>query len=202
MAISKKRQAEKDARGRTAELINWRAKGSDPKEAARLGIIPGLFPEALTDLEKKQAKLMLEADKRFDELQDLQEEAVRLWRADGKSALALGKVLVKVQEKMAGLHRGAFKRWWVSEGLEKNRVYYCIRLASPKGNKVKESKERRARTARAVAFSVVNDKLQKLWKLGEESNTQKANELLQEIVAEIKERFIANLKTKAMAASA
>jgi cell fate (sporulation/competence/biofilm development) regulator YmcA (YheA/YmcA/DUF963 family) len=197
MAISKKKQAEKEARERAHILTKWRMNGQDPKEAEKLGILP-LFTEQLSELQKQEAKIHLEAAKHSDELEELQKEALRLWKADKKSALAVGKILVKVQEKMASMPHGAFKRWWVAEGLQKNRVSYCMRLASPKGNKVKESKERRARTPRAVAFSLVNDKLQKLWKLGEENNTQKANELYQEIISEIKERFIANLKKSAL----
>lgn len=64
-------------------------------------------------------------------LQALKEEALRLWAVDQQSALDLGKALIAVREALAENH-GAFAAWFRENGLEENRVYYCIRKAEGK----------------------------------------------------------------------
>ena len=85
--------------------------------------------------------------------------------------------------------------------MEKNRVNYCMRLVSKDGDKVKTGKERLRRSPKAVAFGEVNDKLSRLWKLkeSEEYSAKEAGKLLEEILDEIKDRF---MKPKARGASA
>lgn len=64
-------------------------------------------------------------------LQALQERALELWEIDQTSALELGKALCAVRDAMRDEH-GAFSKWYRANGLEENRVYYCIRRAERK----------------------------------------------------------------------
>jgi hypothetical protein len=196
MAKSKKQEALEASRRRQIQIMKWHAGGRDPKEAKRLGIMEELYADQVSKEEMKECgQQALEL-----EVEPLQQQAVKIWNDDKRTARELGRVLNKVQDVMIKMGRGAFQKWWTSAGMEKNRVYYCMRLVSPKGDKVKESKDRRRRSPKAVAFSLINEKLSKLWKLAEGNETQEAKVLFDQIIAEIKERFIA--KPKAMAASA
>lgn len=195
MAKLTKKQDEARKRADQISMLKWKAGGRDLKEAEKLGIMAVLYEhEPLTQEYMKDAA----ARAQELELEPAQQEVLRLWREDKRTAKDLGKALCNVQKLMT--KRGAFKNWWMSEELEKNRVYYCMRLVSKDGDKVKASKERRRRSPKAVAFNLVNEKLSKLWKLSEEGDTKEADALLKEIIDEIKERFIA--KPKTMAASA
>jgi hypothetical protein len=64
-------------------------------------------------------------------IQALQERALKLWEVDQASALELGRALCAVRDAMRDEH-GAFARWYRENGLEENRVYYCIRRAEGK----------------------------------------------------------------------
>jgi len=67
----------------------------------------------------------------FCELPALQQRALELWEVDQASALELGRALCDVREAMREEH-GAFAKWYRDNGLEENRVYYCIRRAEGK----------------------------------------------------------------------
>ena len=61
----------------------------------------------------------------------LQDRALELWAVDQASALELGRALLAVREAMCEQH-GAFAQWFRENGLEENRVYYCLRRAEGK----------------------------------------------------------------------
>ena len=61
----------------------------------------------------------------------LQDRALELWAVDQASALELGRALLAVREAMREQH-GAFAQWFRENGLEENRVYYCLRRAEGK----------------------------------------------------------------------
>lgn len=158
-----------------------------------------IYAHEIEKAEKHIEVLQEKLDATQEKLKELQAKAVALWKKDETSAHELGGLLWEIKALMK---HGDFHKWWTRAGLSQARVSYCMRVAAPEGDKVKAAKEKVRQTPRAKAFSLVNDKLSKLWELASENNTQKANELFQEIIAEIKERFIANLKTKTMAANA
>jgi N6-adenosine-specific RNA methylase IME4 len=58
------------------------------------------------------------------EIQLLQARALDLWKQDEDSAERLGKALLDVQDAMGW---GSFQKWYEANGLDKNRVNYCIR---------------------------------------------------------------------------
>jgi hypothetical protein len=64
-------------------------------------------------------------------VQALQQRALELWEVDQASALELGRALIAVRDAMRE-ERGAFAKWYRENGLEENRVYYCIRRAEGK----------------------------------------------------------------------
>jgi len=61
----------------------------------------------------------------------LQDRALKLWEVDQASALDLGHALCAVRDAMREEH-AAFAKWYRANGLEENRVYYCIRRAEGK----------------------------------------------------------------------
>jgi len=63
----------------------------------------------------------------------LQQRALELWEVDQASALELGRALIAVRDAMREEH-GAFAKWYRENGLEENRVYYCIRRAEGKAS--------------------------------------------------------------------
>src|SRR5258707_13145415 len=63
----------------------------------------------------------------------LQQRALELWEVDQTSALELGRALIAVRDAMREEH-GAFAKWYRGNGLEENRVYYCIRRAEGKSS--------------------------------------------------------------------
>lgn len=75
----------------------------------------------------------VQQEKRVESLnvQALQQRALELWEVDQASALELGKALCAVRDAMRDEH-GAFAKWYRDNGLEENRVYYCIRRAEGK----------------------------------------------------------------------
>lgn len=64
-------------------------------------------------------------------IKGLQQRALELWEVDQASALELGRALIAVRDAMREEH-GAFSNWYRENGLEENRVYYCIRRAEGK----------------------------------------------------------------------
>jgi hypothetical protein len=65
------------------------------------------------------------------DIQALQLRALQLWEADKASALELGRALLVLRDAMQDQH-GAFTQWWRDNGLDENRVYYCMRKAEGK----------------------------------------------------------------------
>jgi hypothetical protein len=186
MAKPSKKQQEARSRADQLSILKWTANGRDREEGINLGIMVDQFAPVTAEQRKAAAAEALQM-----ELEPAQQEVLRLWKDDKRTAKDLGFALLAVQKQMT--KRGAFTAWWTSEGLEKNRVYYCMRIVQKKdGDKPKGGEERPRRSSRAVAFSEVNDILRDLWKLkeSEEYTKKEAEELLDRIVAEIKERFM------------
>jgi hypothetical protein len=178
-----KRQEEATKRATALSILKWTANGRDPKEAEKLGIMADLYAPVTPEQMKAAAAEALQM-----ELEPAQQEVLRLWRDDKRTAKDLGFALLAVQKQMT--KRGAFTAWWTSEGLEKNRVYYCMRIVQKKDPDKPEGDKRRS--PKAVAFAKVNDTLRDLWKLKEsdEYTVSAAKELLDKIVEEIRERFM------------
>jgi hypothetical protein len=66
-------------------------------------------------------------------LATLQATVVQLWVKDQASAEELGRALRCVRDEMKAFkRRGAFKKWFLAQGMDENRVYYCIRLVEGK----------------------------------------------------------------------
>lgn len=190
MAKPSKKQEAARSRADQLRILKWTANGRDPKEAEKWSIPAAMYPPVSKEEMKAAAERVQEL-----ELEPAQQEVLRLWRDDQRTAKDLGRALLVVQKQMT--ERGAFTAWWKQEGLEKNRVYYCMRIVQKKdGDKTDDGDERPRRSSRAVAFSEVNDKLRDLWKLKESDDYTKkeAEELLEKIIAEIKERFMLKAK--------
>jgi hypothetical protein len=73
-------------------------------------------------------------------IQLLQKDVLRLWKADNDSALELGKALINLRDAMKDAH-GNFAQWFKDAGLVKNRVYYCIREAEGKNKRLKKDEQ-------------------------------------------------------------
>ncbi len=108
----------------------------------------------------------------------------------------LGVCLLAVKVRMP---HGAFKAWWQQLGMTQARVSYAMRVAF---GKVKEAKKRAAATPRAKALRLVGGKLAELYDLAEAGKQQQAQKLFDEIVDEIKLRFMASLSVRKPAAKA
>jgi hypothetical protein len=145
---------------------------------------------SVDELNKLEAKVETQKEAK---LQSLQNTAVALWKKEQSNTVELGKSLLAIK---AMVDHGEFKKWWTKEGMNQGRVSYCMRVADPKGNKVKEAKEKTQSTPRAKALGAVNKKLAQLWSLAEAGEGQKARELFDEVVAEIRARFMPKAKAQ------
>lgn len=180
------------------QLAEWTSKGRSKELAAQYGIIADMFPDDVSENEKKSAQVELKDVS--DEVIALQNKAVTLWKRDESNAKELGTVLLQIKTIIG---HGKFTAWFTKAGLEQNRVSYCMRLAAPEGNKVQAAKERVKKTPRAKALRIVLKKLAKLYDVAEEGDAEKAKELFREIRADIEARFLVALeKSKAKAAAA
>lgn len=77
------------------------------------------------------APLLEDLSRRSLDIQALKDTALGLWRADKASARNLGAALIAVRDAMSANH-GAFTRWYEKNGLDENRVNYCIRVVEGK----------------------------------------------------------------------
>jgi len=69
-------------------------------------------------------------------IQALKDHALELWKKDQGSAKELGEALIAVRDVLRS-NRGGFARWYRQQGLNENRVHYCIRLAEGKVKKAR-----------------------------------------------------------------
>jgi hypothetical protein len=131
-----------------------------------------------------------------EQLDLLQLNARALYKIAEHEAGELGRALLRVRERMA---HGQFKAWWTQAGMKQARVSYAMRLAE---GKVGAAKERLTATPRAKALRSVGGKLAELYDLAEAGKQQHAQKLFDEIVDEIKLRFMASLSLRKPAAKA
>lgn len=180
------------------QLAEWTAKGRSKELATQYGIMADMFPEDVSENEKKSAQVELKEVS--DKVVALQDKTVTLWKKDESNAKELGIVLLQIKTIIG---HGKFGKWCQKAGLEQNRVSYCMRLAAPEGNKVQAAKERVKKSPRAKALRDVLKKVSALYDLAEQGETEKAKELFKEIKTYIEAKIITALdKPKAKAAAA
>jgi hypothetical protein len=152
------------------------------------------------ELAKQKEKIEAQQAKAETELKALQTRALSLWKKDESCAKELGTVLLKIK---ALLPHGEFTKWWTAEGLAQARVSYCMRVAAPEGDKTKAARQQAKESPRAKTLAMFNKKVAQLYDVSAKGDADKALDLFQRIVEELKERYEALLaKPKAAAASA
>lgn len=154
-------------------------------------------PDPPTAAEKEEARDTLKMCS--EQLVDLKEKALNLWKKDETTAKELGDTLRAIKKL---LPHGEFGKWCRKEKLDQNRVSYCMRLAE---GKVAEAKAKAKTSPRTKALLTITKKLRKLYDLaesGDEEKLRQAKALLKEIDDEIEEKFFKKPVAIAKAAGA
>jgi hypothetical protein len=84
---------------------------------------------AQAEFETESLKIQALNPQAFGQFEELEQMALELWKKDQVSALELGRALVRVREACFLRGHGEWYRWFHEQGLDENRVHYCIRLA-------------------------------------------------------------------------
>jgi len=190
--MTKAERIAQDLRSRR-KLCEWTLLDRDKKFGEKHGIMVDLFPEKVTEADKEKVReelakvisqLGVQSPILEKEISDLQQKALVLWKTDQSNAHELGKLLLQIK---ALLPHGEFKKWWTKENLSQARVSYCMRLASPKGDKVAAAKKKAKKSHRTVFLHTVTTSFRELYEIARAGDKQRTEELLEQVVAEIRE---------------
>jgi hypothetical protein len=181
-----KRQAKQDKQlglKQRQEIADWTAADRPANWKWRYAT-PALpfFDKVVNELDKRTAAE--EQQVVSEKVVALQEEALALYKKDESNAKRLGKVLLDIRDLLKPV-RGAFTKWWTFEGLDQNRVSYCMMLADPEGNKVTKAKKEREKKLRFRVLSRYKTTIRDFWDAKERRDLKTCEKLYGEIHTEM-----------------